>query len=174
MHVVKSSIEECHFFCYLQFGSFLPFCVDFTRCLTRLQRFFKKLHGWWAMVGGHGGEAASSTGRSYHLPGGVRNLRRRAFKSVAILPPLPERIQPMGSNEEGILITPILSDISTHYGLIINLSPSLESWMGTPAGRMGMSLSFGYAPPKCAEQQSSFPLRASFWLIQALGWKRKG
>jgi hypothetical protein len=40
MHVVKSSIEDCHFFCYLQFGSFLPFCVDFKRRLSRLWRFF--------------------------------------------------------------------------------------------------------------------------------------
>jgi hypothetical protein len=65
---------------------------------------------WSPVAGGLLGPPA------YHLPDGVRNPRRRAFRSAAVNPtPLPEKIEPMNSNNERKMIIAILSEISVLY-----------------------------------------------------------
>jgi hypothetical protein len=56
-------------------------CVSLS---TAREAFWNAVASDGAMVG-----PAGSTTRSYHLPGGVRNPRRRPFRSGAIHPPLP-------------------------------------------------------------------------------------
>ncbi len=79
------------------------------------------------------GRSAGSTGRSYHLPSGVRNPRRRPFRSGVIHPPLPVGIPPITEKLEREIVTAILTDLCNSYGVKVNMTPNLECGMATPA-----------------------------------------
>jgi hypothetical protein len=82
---------------------------------------------WGAVAcGGAVGGSVGSTGRSYHLPSGVRNPRRRPFRSGAFNPPLPVGILPINEQLEREINTAILTDLCNSYGVKVNMTPNLE------------------------------------------------
>jgi hypothetical protein len=83
---------------------------------TAREAFWDAVAGDGAMVG-----PAGSTTRLYHHPGGIRNPRRRPFRSGAITEAMEKKI-----------ITAIIVDLSVCYGVKINSSPNLELGMATP------------------------------------------
>ncbi len=117
---------------------------DLVRAVFDLDSWIKSSPGvalvaareaFWGAITGGGvvGGLVGSTGRSYHLPSGVQNPRRRPFRSGAIHPPLPGGILPINEKSEREIVTAILMDLSSSYGVKINMTPNLERGMATPA-----------------------------------------
>jgi hypothetical protein len=81
---------------------------------------------------GVGGGSAPTGERIYHLPGSAVNPRRKPFRSPSVAPPLPERLPPLGEDDERTIVRAILDGVAGQYGVAINCNPSLERGMAIP------------------------------------------
>jgi hypothetical protein len=87
---------------------------------------------WWVMArAGVGGGSAPTGERIYHLPSSAVNPRRRPYRSPSVTPSLPERLPPLGEEDERTIVRAILVGVSGQYGVGINCNPSLERGMAT-------------------------------------------
>ncbi len=82
---------------------------------------------------GVGGERACGCGRVCHLPSSPVNPRKKIFTLPPISPTLPVRLDPLGEKEEKQLVGAIIESLVLHYGLGLDLTPTLERGMATPA-----------------------------------------
>jgi hypothetical protein len=81
---------------------------------------------------GVGGGFAPTGERVYHLPSSTVNPRRRPYRSPSVTPSLPDRLPPMGEEDEKKIVKEILVGISGQYGIGLNCNPSLELGVLTP------------------------------------------
>jgi hypothetical protein len=77
--------------------------------------------------------------RPIFIPATFRNPRRQPFLSPAPATPLPQKIGPIGLDNEKRLITALIEEINKFYGMGIDPNASLERGCVTQGAEMSRS-----------------------------------